>query len=201
MPAPRPPEFRRRAVELARRRKKPVAQTARTWGSPNHACTTRWPGPASAGAGPRARWVRDGDDPADGSRERPSRRGGGLAHAGNEDDPAGPAQVRKVLRPIAHFLSNGTMAGSRGGHGPCACRRGEHGPGRVLRLRAAAVRGTGAAEPAPFRSSRSKIVGTGQPRVDEVGGRPRPDPPVGACRAAGRIQIPRPPAGPATLLC
>src|SRR6266498_4818967 len=58
-----------------------------------------------------------------------------------------------------------------------ACRRGEHGPGRVLRLRAAAVRGTGAAEPAPFRSSRSKIVGTGQPRVDEVGGRPRPGPP------------------------
>src|SRR6266536_5312121 len=53
-----------------------------------------------------------------------------------------------------------------------ACRRDEHGPGRVLRLRAAAVRGTGAAEPAPFRSSRSKIVGTGQPPVDEAGGRP-----------------------------
>jgi len=31
MPAPRPPEFRRRAVELARPRKKPIARTARTW--------------------------------------------------------------------------------------------------------------------------------------------------------------------------
>ncbi len=32
MPAPRPPEFRRRAAELARRRNKPTAQTARDLG-------------------------------------------------------------------------------------------------------------------------------------------------------------------------
>lgn len=32
MPAPRPPEFRHRAVELARPRKQPIAQTARDLG-------------------------------------------------------------------------------------------------------------------------------------------------------------------------
>ncbi len=40
MPAPRPPEFRRRAVELARLRNKPIAQTQPT--TPNdHEVLTR----------------------------------------------------------------------------------------------------------------------------------------------------------------
>lgn len=92
MAAPRPPELRRRAGELTRPRKKPVARTARNLGSPDHACTTGWPGPASTRAGPRSRCVRDGDDPAGDSRERHSRRGDGLARVGTEGDPAGPAR-------------------------------------------------------------------------------------------------------------
>ena len=41
MPAPRPPEFRRRAVELARRRDKPVAEIARDLGV-SESCLRRW---------------------------------------------------------------------------------------------------------------------------------------------------------------
>jgi putative transposase len=37
VPRPHPPEFRRRAVELARERAKPIAQIAATWGSPSPA--------------------------------------------------------------------------------------------------------------------------------------------------------------------
>src|SRR5258707_11487024 len=76
-----------------------------TWGSPNHACTTGWPGPTSTRAGPRSRCVRDGDDPASDSRERHSRRGDGLAHAGNEGDPAGPGAHIEVRSQIRATLS------------------------------------------------------------------------------------------------
>lgn len=41
MPAPRPPEFRRRAVELARRREQPVAQIAKDLGI-SESCLRRW---------------------------------------------------------------------------------------------------------------------------------------------------------------
>jgi transposase len=41
MPAPKPPEFRRRAVELARRRDKPVAEIARDLGI-SASCLRRW---------------------------------------------------------------------------------------------------------------------------------------------------------------
>jgi transposase-like protein len=41
MPAPRPPEFRRRAVELARRREQPIAQIAKDLGI-SESCLRRW---------------------------------------------------------------------------------------------------------------------------------------------------------------
>jgi transposase len=41
MPAARPPEFRRRAVELARRREQPVAQIAKDLGI-SESCLRRW---------------------------------------------------------------------------------------------------------------------------------------------------------------
>ena len=41
MPAARPPEFRRRAVELARRREQPVAQIAKDLGV-SESCLRRW---------------------------------------------------------------------------------------------------------------------------------------------------------------
>ncbi len=41
MPAAKPPEFRRRAVELARRREKPIAQIARDLGIAE-TCLRRW---------------------------------------------------------------------------------------------------------------------------------------------------------------
>jgi transposase len=41
MPAPRPPEFRRRAVELARLHEKPIAQIARDLGV-SESCLRRW---------------------------------------------------------------------------------------------------------------------------------------------------------------
>jgi transposase-like protein len=41
MPAPKPPEFRRRAVELARLRDKPIAQIARDLGI-SESCLRRW---------------------------------------------------------------------------------------------------------------------------------------------------------------
>jgi transposase len=41
MPAPKPPEFRRRAVELARRRDKPIAQIAKDLGIAE-SCLRNW---------------------------------------------------------------------------------------------------------------------------------------------------------------
>ncbi len=41
MPAPRPPEFRQRAVELARMREKPVAEIARDLGI-SDSCLRNW---------------------------------------------------------------------------------------------------------------------------------------------------------------
>jgi transposase len=41
MPAPRPPEFRRRAVELARLREKPIAQIAKDL-QISESCLRRW---------------------------------------------------------------------------------------------------------------------------------------------------------------
>lgn len=41
MPAPRPPEFRRRAVELARQGEQPVAQIAKDLGI-SESCLRRW---------------------------------------------------------------------------------------------------------------------------------------------------------------
>ena len=41
MPAAKPPEFRRRAVELARRREQPIAQIAKDLGI-SESCLRRW---------------------------------------------------------------------------------------------------------------------------------------------------------------
>ncbi len=41
MPAPHPPEFRRRAVELARERSKPIAELAKDLGI-SESCLRRW---------------------------------------------------------------------------------------------------------------------------------------------------------------
>jgi transposase len=41
MPRPRPPEFRQRAVELARQRAKPIAQIAKDLGV-SESCLRRW---------------------------------------------------------------------------------------------------------------------------------------------------------------
>ncbi len=41
MPAAKPPEFRRRAVELARRREQPIAQVAKDLGI-SESCLRRW---------------------------------------------------------------------------------------------------------------------------------------------------------------
>jgi transposase len=58
MPAPHPPEFRRRAVELARevdgdgKRVRPVARLARDLKISGRVCGTGWPRPTST-RGPR----------------------------------------------------------------------------------------------------------------------------------------------------
>ena len=50
MPRPHPPEFRRRAVELARERAKPVAEIARDLGI-SESCLRRWMGVADVDEG------------------------------------------------------------------------------------------------------------------------------------------------------
>jgi transposase len=52
MPAPKPPEFRRRAVELARRREKPIAQIAKDLGIAE-SCLRNWMRRAEVDAGER----------------------------------------------------------------------------------------------------------------------------------------------------
>ena len=53
MPRPRPPEFRQRAVELARLREKPVAQIASDLGI-SESCLRRWTDQADVNDGARA---------------------------------------------------------------------------------------------------------------------------------------------------
>ncbi|HEU5005771.1 MAG TPA: transposase [Jatrophihabitantaceae bacterium] len=50
MPAPKPPEFRRRAVELAHRREQPIAQIAKDLGI-SESCLRRWMGQADVDEG------------------------------------------------------------------------------------------------------------------------------------------------------
>ncbi len=52
MPRPHPPEFRRRAVELARLREKPVAQIAEDLGI-SDSCLRNWMAQADIDEGPR----------------------------------------------------------------------------------------------------------------------------------------------------
>ena len=52
MPAPHPPEFRRRAVELARRRDQPVAQVAKDLGI-SESCLRNWMARADVDEGRR----------------------------------------------------------------------------------------------------------------------------------------------------
>jgi len=52
MPAPHPPEFRRRAVELARERAKPVAQLAKDLGI-SESCLRTWMAQADVDEGRR----------------------------------------------------------------------------------------------------------------------------------------------------
>ena len=52
MPAPHPPEFRQRAVELARLRDKPVAQIAKELGI-SESCLRNWMAQADRDAGTR----------------------------------------------------------------------------------------------------------------------------------------------------
>ena len=58
MPAPKPPEFRRRAVELARLREKPVADIARDLGI-SESCLRRWMAQADVDAGTRTGLTTD----------------------------------------------------------------------------------------------------------------------------------------------
>lgn len=53
MPAPHPPEFRQRAVEVARERQKPIAQIARDIGV-SESCLRSWLHRAQVDAGDRA---------------------------------------------------------------------------------------------------------------------------------------------------
>ena len=50
MPAPKPPEFRRRAVELARLREKPIAQLAGDLGISESCLRRGWSRPTSTRA-------------------------------------------------------------------------------------------------------------------------------------------------------
>jgi transposase-like protein len=52
MPAPHPPEFRRRAVELARRREQPVARVAKDLGI-SESCLRNWMARADVDEGGR----------------------------------------------------------------------------------------------------------------------------------------------------
>lgn len=52
MPAPHPPEFRRRAVELARRRDQPIAQVAKDLGI-SESCLRSWMARADVDEGRR----------------------------------------------------------------------------------------------------------------------------------------------------
>lgn len=52
MPAPHPPEFRRRAIELARLREKPVREIAKDLGI-SESCLRNWMAKADADAGER----------------------------------------------------------------------------------------------------------------------------------------------------
>ncbi len=54
MPPPHPPEFRRRAVELARERAKPIAQIAADIGVSESCLRTGWPKPTPTRATRRA---------------------------------------------------------------------------------------------------------------------------------------------------
>lgn len=58
MPRPHPPEFRERAVELARLREKPVAQIAADLGI-SESCLRRWMGVADVDDGRRAGLTTD----------------------------------------------------------------------------------------------------------------------------------------------
>lgn len=50
MPAPHPPEFRQRAVELARQRERPIAQIAKSLGI-SESCLRNWLAQADADDG------------------------------------------------------------------------------------------------------------------------------------------------------
>lgn len=52
MPAPKSPEFRQRAVELARQREKPIAQIAKDLGI-SESCLRRWMDQSEVDAGHR----------------------------------------------------------------------------------------------------------------------------------------------------
>lgn len=58
MPAPKSPEFRQRAVELARQREKPIAQIAKDLGI-SESCLRRWVDQADTDAGHKPGLTRD----------------------------------------------------------------------------------------------------------------------------------------------
>lgn len=58
MPAPKSPEFRQRAVELARQREKPIAQIAKDLGI-SESCLRRWVDQADTEAGHKPGLTRD----------------------------------------------------------------------------------------------------------------------------------------------
>ncbi len=58
MPGPHPPEFRRRAVELARLREKPVAEIAKDLGI-SQSCLRNWMSQADINEGRKEGLIRD----------------------------------------------------------------------------------------------------------------------------------------------
>ena len=94
MPRPHPPEFRQRAVELARLREKPVSQIAEDLGiSDSRACGTGWPRPTSTRADARACRADERDELVELRREART------LEAGERDPQAGGGLLRPGERP------------------------------------------------------------------------------------------------------
>ena len=94
MPAPKPPEFRRRAVDLARQGEQPVAKIAKDLGI-SESCLTNWMKAADVEEG-----VKPGTTAAENADLREARKRIRLLEQENE-----------VLRRAAAYLSQANLPG------------------------------------------------------------------------------------------